>query len=226
MIEDNVDTGTLADDSTAENQGGSQAFTQEDIDRIVKERLDRERKKFQKQFEGIDINKYRELTAKEEQTRLEQEKARGNFEKVLQETVSKKDATIQQLQQQLHSIKVDGSLLNAASTFKAVNPQQVVRLLKDQVRLGETGEVEILGDDGSARYNDKGKLMSVDELVNEFLTSNPHFVGAGPSGSGAVGAVAKATGRELGNVDVSKLDMANPKDRAIYKELMSKSRSR
>jgi hypothetical protein len=226
MIEDNMVTGNAnADDSAAEDQGVSQTFTQEDIDRIVKERLDRERKKFSKQFEGIDVERYRELTAKEEQTRLEQEKKNGNFEKVLQETVSKKDQTIQQLQQQIHSIKVDGSLLNAASANRAVNPQQVVRLLKDQIRLGETGDVEILDEAGEARYSDKGKLMTVDDLVAEFLTANPHFVGAGPSGSGATGAVAKSTGKNLGNIDITKLNMALESDRAIYKELM-KSRSR
>lgn len=214
----------VADDFTAEAQD-SQTFTQEDIDRIVKERLDRERKKFQKQFEGIDVEKYRELTAKEENLRLEQEKARGNFEKVLQETVGKKDQTIKQLQEQLHSIKVDGSLLNAASSRRAVNPQQVVRLLKDQIRLGDSGEVEIVSDDGQVRYNDKGSQMTVEELVSEFLTANPHFVSAGPSGSGSQGAIANATGRDLGNIDITKLNMANAKDRALYKELM-KSKNR
>lgn len=220
MIEENKVTGdAVAGDFTAQDQG-SQQFTQDDVDRIVKERLERERKKFQKQFEGIDVDKYRELTAKEEQIRIDQEKARGNFEKVLQETVGKKDHTIKQLQEQLHSIKVDGSLLNAASSRRAVNPQQVVRLLKDNIRLGEHGDVEVLDDKGMARYNEQGSLMTVDDLVNEFLTTNPHFVGAGPSGSGTQGAIAKSTGNNLGNVDVSKLNMANAKDRAIYKELM------
>lgn len=213
---DNQATDAGVDTDSTENQG-QQSFTQEDIDRIVKERLDRERKKITKQFEGVDVDKYRELTAKEEQLLLEQEKARGNFEKVLQETVGKKDSTIKQLQEQLHSIKVDGSLLNAASSRRAVNPQQVVRLLKDQIRLGDHGDVEILDESNSPRYNDSGSLMTVDDLVNEFLTSNPHFVVAGPAGSGSQGGVGKSTGGS-GKIDVSKLNMNDPKDRAIYKE--------
>lgn len=217
MIEDNQATGATAEIDSTDNQAGQTSFTQEDIDRIVKERLDRERKKITKQFEGVDVEKYRELTSKEEQLKIEQEKARGNFEKVLQDTVSKKDSTIKQLQDQLHSIKVDGSLLNAASSRQAINPQQVVRLLKDQIRLGDGGDVEIVGDDGTVRYTDSGSLMSVDDLVNEFLTANPHFKVAGPSGSGSQGGVAKATGG-VGKVDISKLDMNNPEHRAIYKE--------
>ena len=216
MIEDNTATGSATEDlGSTDTQG--QTFTQEDIDRIVKERIDRERKKFSKQFEGIDVEKYRELTSKEEQLRIDQEKARGNFEKVLQETVGKKDMTIKQLQDQLHSIKVDGSLLNIASSRRAVNPQQVVRLLKDQIRLGDGGDVEIVDDTGTVRYSDSGSIMTVDELVNEFLTTNPHFVSAGPSGSGTQGGVSKSTGA-VGKVDVTKLNMNDPKDRAIYKE--------
>lgn len=217
MIEDNVVTGEPSEGLSAQENQASESFTQEDIDRIVKERLDRERKKFAKQFEGIDVEKYRELTTKEENIRLEQEKSRGNFEKVLQETVGKKDLTIKQLQDQLQSIKVDGSLLNAASSRRAVNPQQVVRLLKDQIRLADAGDVEIVDDVGSARYNDSGSLMTVDDLVNEFLTTNPHFVSAGPSGSGSGGGVGKSTG-VTGKIDITKLNMSDPKDRAVYKE--------
>jgi len=217
MIEDNMVTGEPSDSTSAQENQVSENFTQEDIDRIVKERLDRERKKFAKQFEGIDVEKYRELTAKEESIRLEQEKKQGNFEKVLQETVGKKDQTIKQLQDQLQSIKVDGSLLNAASSRRAVNPQQVVRLLKDQIRLSDGGDVEIVDDNGGARYSESGSLMTVDDLVNEFLTTNPHFVSAGPSGSGSGGGVGKATGA-TGKIDITKLNMNDPKDRAAYKE--------
>jgi hypothetical protein len=217
MIEDNTVTGEPSDSTSAQENQVSENFTQEDIDRIVKERLDRERKKFAKQFEGIDVEKYRELTAREESIRLEQEKKQGNFEKVLQETVGKKDQTIKQLQDQLQSIKVDGSLLNAASSRRAVNPQQVVRLLKDQIRLSDGGDVEIVDDNGGPRYMDSGSLMTVDDLVNEFLTTNPHFVSAGPSGSGSGGGVGKATGA-TGKIDITKLNMSDPKDRAIYKE--------
>lgn len=207
-------------DFTAENQEESKYFTQEDLDRIVKDRLDRERKKISKQFEGVDVQKYREMMEQEEQQRLEQQKSRGEFEKVLSETVQKKDTTIQQLQQELHSIKVDGSLLNAASAKRAVNPQQVVSLLKGNIRLGETGDVEVLDGDGSIRYNDNGVPMSAEELVEDFLNSNPHFITAGPNGSGAKSNIANTNGKEIGKIDVSNLDMNNPEDRAVYKKYM------
>jgi hypothetical protein len=206
-------------DFTAENQEEAKNFTQEELDRVVKDRLDRERKKIAKQFEGVDVSKYRELVDAEEQAKLEQQKARGDFEEILKSTVAKKDTAIQQLQNELRSIKVDGSLLNAASSKKAVNPQQVVALLKSNIRLGETGDVEILDAEGNVRYTDNGTAMTGDELVDEFLTSNPHFMQAGPNGSGAKSNVTN-TGGEIGKISVSSLDMNSPGDREIYKKLM------
>lgn len=209
---------TVENDFTAENQA-KQGFSQEDIDRIVKERLVRERSKILKQYEGVDVDKYRSLLEAEEKKQLEEQTKRGQFEEILKTTVGKKDQAIQQLQKELQAIKVDGAVLNAASGRKAVNPQQVVRLLKDQIRLGDSGSVEVLDDSGSIRYNDNGNPMTAEELVSEFLSANPHFVAAGPSGTGSQSSVASANGK-LGVPDVSKLDMNDPAQRAIYKEHM------
>ena len=210
---------TVEQDFTAETQEGNKGFTQEDIDRIVKERLTRERSKILKQYEGVDVDKYRQLLEAEEKKAQEEQAKRGEFEKILQTTVSKKDTMISQLQNELKAIKVDGSLLNAASSRKAINPQQVARLLKDNIRLNANGEVEIVDESGSVRYNDQGSHMTVEDLVGEFLSTNPHFVNAGPQGTGSQTNIAKANGI-LGQVDISKLDMSNPKDRAVYKEHM------
>lgn len=209
---------TVENDFTAENQG-KQGFTQEDIDRIVKERLVRERSKILKQYEGVDVEKYRSLLEAEEKKQLEEQQKRGEFEKILQSTVGKKDQTIQQLQKELQAIKVDGAVLNAASGKKAVNPQQVVRLLKDQIRLGDSGAVEVLDENGSIRYSDTGAPMTAEELVNEFLSANPHFVSGGLSGTGSQSSIANANGK-VGVPDISKLDMNDPAHRAIYKEHM------
>lgn len=212
-------TPTVEQDFTAETQVENKGFTQEDIDRIVKERLSRERSKLLKQYEGVDVEKYRQLLEAEEKKATEEQVKRGEFEKILQSTVQKKDTTIQQLQNELKAIKVDGNLLGAASSRKAVNPQQVARLLKDNIRLSAAGEVEIVDESGSIRYNDQGSHMTIDDLVGEFLSANPHFVNAGPQGMGSQSSIAKANGN-LGQIDVDSLDMNDPKQRAIFKEHM------
>lgn len=173
-----------------------------------------------KKFQDVDVERYRELVQKEEQLKLEEQKKRGEFEKILKETAEKKDQDINQLRSQLNSVKVDGALLNSASRHKAVNPDQVVRLVKDKVRLNDAGDVEVIGDNGTPRYTDSGELMTVDAYVNEFLSQNTHFVQAGPSGSGST---SNTNNKSVQEIDISKLDLNNPEHRRMYKEMRQKS---
>jgi hypothetical protein len=144
-------------------------------------------------------------------------KAKGDFEKILKETVDKKDYTIQTLQNQISSIKVDGALLDTASKYRAISPNQVVKLLKDQVRLNESGDVEVVdAKTGQTRYGEDGTHLTIDSLVKEFITASPHFVQAGPSGSGSTSKVGNTGAGEP--LDIRKLDMSKPEDRAKYAE--------
>lgn len=194
---------------------GSKAFSQDELDRIVAERVARERKKFERRFEGVDPEHYRRLTEAENRSKLEVAQTRQEFEQLLQDAVGKKEQTIQTLQRELQTIKVDGRLLDAASRNRAVNPQQVVKLLKENVRLAEDGEVEIVDERGKVRYSDKGTQFTVEDLVGEWLTANPHFVQATPAGSGSQ---SQRGGPGAAQIDINNLDMSNPRDRQLYRE--------
>ena len=172
-------------------------FTQEEVNQILEQRLARERKRFEKQTAGIDLDEAKRALEEKQAAELEAAKQRGEFEKVLKSTVEKKDQTIQSLQQRLHQIQVDGALLNAASSQNAVSPDQVSALLRNQIRLGEDGNVEVLDTNGAVRYNDKGELLSVNQLMSEFLTANPHFVRATPGGSGSTGGAGGSTQKPM-----------------------------
>jgi hypothetical protein len=63
--------------------------------------------------------------------------------------------------------------------------------------------------------------MQVKDLVKDFLTKNPHF--AAPSAPGT-GSQSKVGGDVASELDVTKLDMSNPADRAKYKEWRTKQR--
>jgi len=204
--------------NTSEQQSTQDTkFSQEDVDKIVADRIARERRKFEKRYEGIDVDTYKELTAKQEKEREDRLKAKGEFEKVLKETVEKKYSTIQSLQNQISSIKVDGALLDTASKYRAISPNQVVQLLKNQVKLNESGDVEVVdAKTGQTRYGEDGTHLTIDGLVKEFLTSSPHFVQAGPAGSGTTSKRGESGAGE--NLDISKLDMTKPEDRQRYAE--------
>lgn len=183
IMDDEVNTPAEGDQSG----GASKTFTQADVDKILEQRLARERKRFEKMTEGVDIDEAKRVLAEREQAELERQKERGEFENVLKKTVEKKDQMIQSLSSKLQQIQVDGALLNAASSKNAVSPEQVAALLKGQTRLSDDGQVEILDKNGSIRYNDNGELLSVNELMAEFLTANPHFVRASSGGAGSSG---------------------------------------
>jgi hypothetical protein len=92
----------------------------------------------------------------------------------------------------------------------------VVRLLKDQVRLGESGEVEVIDPaSGQVRYSDNGEPLTMNDLVQGFLTENPHFLAAVPGGAGVHG---NTRGKGVEAIDPTKLDLNDPEQRKIYAE--------
>jgi hypothetical protein len=82
------------------------------------------------------------------------------------------------------------------------------------VRLGNEGEPEVVDREGKVRYDDSGRPLSVDSLVQEFLQQNPHFVQPTPSTTAARSSV----GGKVEKLDVTKLDMTNPEHRKMYAE--------
>ena len=193
-------------------------LTQDDVNRIVAERVAREKSKFEKKYSNVDLDLYHQMVEEKETLRQKELEKRGEFEKVLKEQADKFNNKISQYQTELTSIKVDGALLSEASGQKAVNPQQVVQLLKGQLKLNEAGSVDVVDNNGQVRYKEKGEPIAVSQLVNEFLTANPHFVSAGPSGSGTGQGVGKQD--NLVDNDTRKLNMENPEHRARYREIM------
>ena len=175
-----IGTDTIASDQ-------EKMFTQDDLDRIVADRIGREQRKFDKKISGIDLNEAKALKAEKEALNVERMKERGDFDSILKKTVETKDLEIQNYKSKLQETLVDGAIVGAAGSSNAVNPEQVALLLKRSARLSEDGAVEVLDANGLPRYNGKGDLLTVSEMVSEFLTVNPHFVRASGGGTGSMG---------------------------------------
>lgn len=204
-------------ESVAATENDGKLFSQADLDKVVADRIARERRKFEKKYEGIDPEYFHELNQKAEKEKQDKLKAKGEFEQLLKAQAEKKDAQINTLMNQVKTIKIDGALLDTASKYKAVNPGQVVKLVKDQVSMNEAGDVEIVDPKtGQVRYKDDGNHYTIDDLTKEFLTANPHFVAATPSGAGTTSTIGDAGGGE--KLDITKLDMSKAEDRAKYAE--------
>jgi len=198
-VMESVDTEATAESQEATSE---KSFSQSEVERIVEQRLARERKKFEKQIEGVDLNEARRLLEEKEAADLERQKERGEFEQILKKTAEKKDVEIQNLRSRLHSTLIDGEVMNAAVRNNAVSPEQVSSLLRSNIRLGEDGNVEVLDANGSPRYNDSGESLTVGELVEEFLTANPHFVRASGGGTGSKGNAGGSTQKPASVADM------------------------
>ena len=194
----------------------SNTFTQEHVDYIVKERLAKERASIYKKLDVEDLDTAINAVKSTREAEEKQKIQKGEFEQILKEKseeFSKKNGT---LESELKDIKINKALLSSASRNRAINPDQVVELLKPKLKLNEGGSVEVLDKNGITRYNGKGEALTTDELVQEFLTQNPHFVTATPSGSGSVSNVDRT---ELNKpLNLSDLNMNNPSDRKKYAE--------
>lgn len=199
--------------SAEQIQATERSFSQDEVDAIVKSRLAKQSKK----YEDVNLTEYRTLKEEKENIKLEEQKARGEFESILQEQKNKFEERFNSLSQQLHKEKVDGAILKAAGARNAVNPEQVAQLLQSRVRLSDDGEVQVLNDRNEVMYDtDNATPVSIDSLVNNFLDSSPHFLRAGPSGSGSTGNVGESVDTET---DISSLDLSDPAQRAIYAKL-------
>lgn len=209
---------TLAtEDSETSNKEvqANKVYTQEEVNDMMARLKGSLTKKLTKQWEDLgDPDELRQIKSDYENKKLEEQKRRGEFDRILQELAEKKDAVIRSKDEIIKNYTIDTPLLNAAAQYKAVNAEQVKQLLKSKVRLGESGDVEVLDDKGAVKYNDSGKPYQVEDLVKDFLTQNPHFVSATPSTTNSRNNINSGPQK----IDVTKLDFRNPEHRKLYKE--------
>jgi hypothetical protein len=204
--------------ATADNQAtASKSYSQQEVDDMMARMKGSLQKKLLKPYEDLgDPEELRTLRSEAEKRQQEQQIKRGEFEKTLQELAAKKDFEIQKRDALIKEYKVNTPVLNAAAKYRAVNPDQVRTLLQPQLRLNGDGEVEVVDSRGAVRYNDAGAPIGVDDIVREFLDSNPHFVGATPATTNSSSMV--RGGGSNGPLDFSKMDMKNPEVRKLYAE--------
>jgi hypothetical protein len=168
----------------------------------VADRVARTKRQYEKKLDGIDLDEAKSLLQRQQEAEIEKQKERGEFESILKQTVEKKDLEIRTYKQRLESQLVDGALLTAASRNNAVSAEQVGQLLRGSVRLSEDGTAEVVDANGTPRYNDSGDPLSVDELVGDFLSTNPHFVKASSGGAGSQTAVGGSTSKPMSAVEM------------------------
>lgn len=208
----------VATDATVDTESQAQAektYTQAEFDKHMAGLKASIAKKYEKTFAELgDIEELKALKQQAESKRVEESMKKGEFESILKDLAAKKDAEISRRDSVIQEFKIEMPLISAASQFKAVAPEQVKALLKNQIRLSD-GEVEVVDTNGQVRYSDNGTAMTVTDLVQEFLQKNPHFVSASPATTNSKSSVNAVNATKI---DVTKLDFKNPEHRKLYAE--------
>nr|BAR39786.1 Phage minor structural protein GP20 [uncultured Mediterranean phage uvMED] len=192
-----------------------QTFSQEQLDNIIKSRLEAEKSKYEKKLQ--EEEKAKQEIVKQEQ--LKEAKTKADLEKIMQERLSEKEKELANYKMQIKKEKVDNSILSIANKEKSINAQQVVSLLKDEVRYTDDGRIEVVDNNSNVRYNTKGELLTIEDRVKEFLDSNPHFRQGSLSGSGSQSAIG---GKTVKPFSLQDLDLTKPEDKKAYAEYRAK----
>ena len=190
-------------------------FTQEQLDNIIKSRLEAEKSKYEKKLQEEEKQKAEILRQKQ----VEEAKTKADIEKIMQERIKEKEEEVLRYKNQIKKEKVDNSILSIASSNNAINPSQVVALLKEEVKYNDDGRIEVVDNNSNVRYNKSGKPLTLEDRVKEFLDSNPHFRKGSLSGSGSQNAIG---GKTVKPFNLQDLDLSKPEDRQAYAEYRKK----
>lgn len=211
-----VDATEGATETVNQSQADGKMFTQAELDAIITKRLSQVTKK----YEGVDIEEYQQFKSAQQKREEEQLLKRNEFDKVLKQTREHADGEINRLRKELETVRIDGALVNAASKHRALNPEHVANLLRNQIKLDETGQVVILDENGEVRYNPQtAEQYSVDDLVEEFVNQHPYFKSAGPAGTGSTG---NTQTQSVQSMDLQSLDLSKPEHREVYRQMKAK----
>jgi len=215
-------TDAMLQGSESQAQQETRSYTQKEVDDMMARMKSKILKKATKPYEDLgDPEELRQLKEEAELRRTKDQMKRGEFEKTLQELAAKKDQEIQKRDSIIRDYKVNSPLISAAAKYRAVNADQVKALLINNVRLNGDGEVEVVDHRGVVRYNDRGEPLEVDDLVREFLDSNPHFVSATPA---TVNSRSNINQGPSEGIDITKLDMSLAAHRKIYAQAMAQKK--
>jgi hypothetical protein len=206
------ETTEAVENTESETKSETKTFTQDQLNTIIESRIMAERRKYEKKIQEEEQQKSELIKQKQ----LEEAKSKQELEKIMQERLAEKDQELQRFRDEIKKEKVDKSILSVASVNKAINPEQVVSLLKSEIQLADDGRTEIVDNNGNIRYNSKGQPLTIEERVKEFLDSNPHFRQGSLSGTGSQSAIG---GNSQKPRTIGDLDLNNPADRKVYAEM-------
>ena len=186
---------------------------QDDVNRIIEQRLARERQQYQAQlsdlgFKDLDeVAKLKKAQAEREKQELEDRQQYKELAEKIRaekdEELRKRDDEINSLRSRYLSTQAERFIVSAATKHHAVAPDQVAQLVRGDIRIDDDGHAYVVDQQGNRRTDGKGGDLTVDAYVEQFLTNNPHFKRAA-AGLGAGGRSGGTPPASNGTVDLAR----------------------
>ncbi len=144
-----------------------------------------------------------------EQQRRVQELIDESYRKAFQKAQRSRGARedVEGLRREIEGLKEEKkrlALLKAVSRYNVVDGEEIVKLLEDRVRMDDEGNIVVVNSSGSAKINDAGYPVGVDEFISTWLSERPHHLRS----TGAPGA--GSTGAGFGNAVTGRPSLADP----------------
>ena len=131
-------------------------------------------------FDGIDPEEAKGLMEKIATAEQDKLKSEGKYEEALAKGLKELSGDVETLKGllkdkdgKLSTVLIDNTILSAIDG-KAINPDQVMSLLRGNIKLEENAPVVMEGE--AHKLNKAGERMSVAGYAQEFLANNPHHV--------------------------------------------------
>jgi len=116
------------------------------------------------------------------------EEIKSNYESVIES----KNKKLSEYKQREQEFKINSAIRSSAKG--AIDPDEVVTLVKARVAIGEDGKPFIRNSDGSALTDEDGRAVSLADYTKSYLDKKPHLLAStGKSGAGSIGSQTKPT---------------------------------
>lgn len=145
-------------------------FTQSEVDNIVKERLERERKRYNTDIDTVE-NLQKELV-----------QVRAELQSLMADNEAKSTA--------LKAEQVNKTIIQELEKVNGINPTELARLFINNASVDDTGSV--------VYTDDSGNSLPISEHIKEWASKSPWAIKAtGKPGSGQGGTVSSIGNSEL-----------------------------
>lgn len=186
-------------------EGGGKSgkvFTQEEVDRIIGDRLARTKSQF---ADYDDLKKFKDEHAKEQdklkQDELVRQKKYEEAEGTYKKAIADREAMLMQKDQRITDMTITGAIVGEATKMNGFI-DETVALVRGMATISKDGQVLMKVKDANGLEKD----VTVEEGLKTFYASRPHLVKASGKGGGGTPPAGGAGGGSGSGADLNSLN--------------------